>query len=606
MKYNKIFSRFFAIAAAFMAVACAEDNTVVMPDHEIVKPEPPKVEGSTLFDIEIDNNQILSGDIRIVDLNGIVKFTDNSEALVSHQWKLSENAVFVKDGVVDPLASDVSYDKQVEVQFLTADTHTVSVKNRYSEMVSFEFVSADGKTELINSVEDGNGYYIMEFEYKFKVYSQTYKNLEAKIYTDKACSTEAVISNDGLVSIPTGKKLYLKDVSKYSSVAEAPTSYKWVETSGYTSEVKFERVTDNGSISSVEFSESTEDGAEISLRMIVSREAGGDSYVSEIGETFYNGLSKICVYELVVNPLVVSTVLPYDLDHDGTTNQIEVMLDKNDVGVFSAESIAAANANAKQFELRYDNVVGDGILYGKSLSLGDNALSLIVTLDGNLYTNDTNITLTLKSDIEGVDSFYARPLSASSIASYALPYEPYNYFDDEIFNFAAMDTSTNLLDLGWNYSGKAATLSIAVDPVSNEGNCLSVDVGTETAGGHKTLTNTAVMDIPAGKYRFTAKLYQTAITAGMSDASYHLNLWKNGTWSEDQGILPTAKQPQMTEEDKVLTEFDDWKEATPNTITIDENKTEVRFALWAVWIKTGTFYIKDLVLEPLNDRPAVQ
>ncbi len=213
MKYNKIFSRFFAIAAAFMAVACAEELAVEMPEHTIEKPDSPIAEGSTLFSVDISNDKMISGDIYVVGLNGIVTFTDNSQAVVSRQWSISENTAFAKDGEIDASASDVSDESQVDVMFLEAGYHTVSIKNRYSEMVSLEYVAMDGSKELINSTEDGNGYYIMEFDYTFMVYSQTYDSLEAKIYTDEACTTEAVISSSGLISIPTEKKLYLKDVS---------------------------------------------------------------------------------------------------------------------------------------------------------------------------------------------------------------------------------------------------------------------------------------------------------------------------------------------------------------------------------------------------------
>ncbi len=440
--------------------------------------------------------------------------------VVSRQWSISENTAFAKDGEIDASASDVSDESQVDVMFLEAGYHTVSIKNRYSEMVSLEYVAMDGSKELINSTEDGNGYYIMEFDYTFMVYSQTYDSLEAKIYTDEACTTEAVISSSGLISIPTEKKLYLKDVSTYNSSDEAPTDYEWVEVSGYLGGVTFAKITENGSTSSVEFGDTTESGSEVSIRMVVSRDAQEDvsPYVSAIEDSYYNGLNKITVYELITNPLHITSIEPYDEDHDGTTNQIEITLSSDDVGVLSSDSVSAVSAEASKFQIAYENEVGNGTITGKSMAMGSSALSLIVTFDGNIYTNDTSIALSLTADIENIDSFGARPLETTDFDAVALTYDQYDFLPASMFDFTnGVEDGATPADLGWGMCATGGTtsdtmnsnISFVDDPAGSGNKVLKVYRESDDTTNSKIVYNSYTFDADPGNYHFSVELYGT-------------------------------------------------------------------------------------------------
>ncbi|MFI3280545.1 MAG: hypothetical protein R3Y44_01085 [Rikenellaceae bacterium] len=601
MKRNKIFSRLFVLATACMAVACAEDASVEMPEHTIEKPESATATGSTLFSVDLSTDKIITGDVYVVELNGTVTLTDNSQALVSHQWSLSENAAFASGGEVDASASDVSYDQEVTVIFLTAGYHTVSVKNRYSEMVSYEFVSINGDKEIINSVEDDNGYYIMEFDYTFMVYSQTYDSLEAKIYTDEACTTEAVVSSSGLVSIPFNKKLYLKDVSVYNSTDEAPTDYQWVETSGYQGTATFENITESGSTASVEFDEVTESGSEVSLRMVVSREAQLDKspYVSAIEDSYYNGLSKVSVYYLLTDPLVIASIEPYDTDHNGETNQIEITLDSDDVGVFSSESIATLSSEASKFKIAYENSVGNGTVTGQSMAMGSSATSLIVTFDGSIYTDDTALTLSLTDDIESIDSFSARPLSADDFDSVALTYDAYDYLPASLFDFTdGVADGVTPADLGWGMTATTGTtsdtmnsyLAFVDDPLGSGKKVLKVYRESDDSTNSKIVYNSYVFSAGPGNYHYTVELYGTSDEETTTKQSITLYL-TNGSSFTDKTFTAGNGGGFFSVWNVCGGAWYTYARATPTSIENSPGADEIRFC-FDFNSFFGTFYIR--------------
>ncbi|MFR9651347.1 MAG: hypothetical protein SNG35_04920 [Rikenellaceae bacterium] len=654
MKLNRIISKFFALAAAVMVVAACSDDPTEDGITGSGKPTPPVGDGETYFNFEVVSEKQIDDYEYVAAIGETIKFSDLSEATISHEWQLSsvEGMEFMlADGTtVDSASVDISFDDEVIVRFKQAGEYTITLVNRYSENVTYTYPpEPSGSPASVNGTEIGeSGYYQMEWDVDVVVYSEEYNNLSASFFT----------SNDFATAVdtpwsPKDRSLFIKDTTPYSNDYERPSVYTWISTThsfSYNDDesgvITFKNQDDDNGTVEVLFNEETVDGDEIHIRMIVERYDGGEEsgWLPAIAATPYNGLSYVDVDELDMTDLVISGITPYDADNSGSTNQIELTLDSSNSGSFDA-AVLAASSDYSKFTLAYtDNTNGgSGSVTGTGWSVGSSSKSLVIAFNGSIYTNDSDIALTLSSDIADIDQYSVRPLTATAVNSAGanIAYERYNFLPDSEFNFNngngnaanwAVYNSSNSLTGGYVLS----TASIVASPLAGDtDNVLMVDFQVlSSESGHQSVKNSNYpINVPAGDYIFTCKV---CMGAGGNPANTTTNLTMTlaelssinsqtinggstgGTSLGSTSNLPYAVLGKTSTSGGISTgNFTDgsteWYDMAVNgksstdafNIASDLTGTDLYVSFPHECIRVGSvLYFKDFKLQMVNDRPA--
>lgn len=560
MKLNRIFSKFLLVAAAFMAVACSEDAEVDNAPHIITKPQSPEVTGNPYFKINIDKSQLLSetfdgvsSEVMIVNKGQEVELEDISECCVSHEWSVSEGAVFVVDGVEDN--TEILLDSKVMVKFLDEGDHTVTVRNRYSEMTSFEYTPKGGSVQLVNSIqEEGTQYFIMEFVYHFRVYSDSYDAsiFSTTLFTDEACTEPAEVVDGYVTLYANSDPLYIKDMSDYGVSQAAPTTYKWSQILDAANMFEVTGIDNKAKISNFDTPDA-ETQVELAFEMRVSREDNSTDedmlYLPAIAETGYVSPIKVRIMPLSADPLVIASVEPYDLQNVSTTDQLILTLRQSDddKATFDGEKLSGMSAaDLANLYVNYSNTtkgVTDQKISVESVAIkADDSKSMIITLSDKIYTDDSDLKLVLSSDLDGLDSTNNRPLeSFETELLYTAELLP-----TEMFDFTDFTNPDNITpaDLGWwltNNSGAVAstnTIEFVADPTDPTKTVMKVTMNDTSTN---VLVNSYLFNMPEGDYFYEWETYGEVISPATSfNSSVTLYITNSTTYDNVEATRKSA------------------------------------------------------------------
>ncbi len=634
MKLNSIISKFFALAAAVMVVAaCSED-----PTEDITgggKPTPPVGDGENYFNFEVATEGDLLKEIGdyeyVASIGETLKFSDLSEAALSHEWQLSSSEgmeFMLADGTaIDPAAVDVSFDEEVYVRFTQAGNYKVTLVNRYADNVTYTYPPEPADSPTIqNGTQIGDsGYYQMEWDIDVLVYSEEFSSLSANFYSNSSFSTPTEAWS------PEERSLYIRDDTEYSKDAERPTKYTWSCTSHTSDYVTFSDQKDEEGTVKVLFNSATEN---LHIRMTVERDAGDEDsgWLPAISSKNYDGLAYVEVGELDKSDLIISSITPYDPDGVGSTNQIELTLDSDDKGTFDSELLGDSDGYSK-FRLNYyDNTNNQSgtALVGEAWEVSTSK-SIIVTLSGYIYTNDTEIDVTLSDTIADIDLYEERDLTVNAVASAGddIAYEPYNLLPAEEFDFSTMDSISD----NWWFTGSASStlgdFELVDDPFGSSEQVFAVHYtcrANNNTSGHKHFKNVTNLNLDEGSYNISFdwtvgptptlclgnSTFKTFTMSFVNTTSNYLGndfvKGLTGDTSQTSGassLLPWFSVSASSSADDYLvnTVHSEWQTASVSNVYGYAMST-CYMSIWTEYISAGYLYFKNFKVMKANDRPA--